>query len=228
LRKTKLLLVDSSQIFCEGLANLLQDEQSIDLVWMSNTGSEAVETAKREKPDVVAIDIQSCQSDNIETIKLIREILPSGRIVAFTRSRAGADFFAALVAGATGYILKDTSFKSFIKMIALAAEGNLVITPPMAENIIEILKYTDASRYEAQANGIRLLSEQEKQVLALIVENASNKGIASTLFLSENTVKVHMRNIMHKLHARNRVEARICAIEEGLLHYVDGTDAQQA
>jgi len=217
MRKIKLLLADNSAIFCEGLDKLLQSQQNIEVLWTSNSVSEAVKAATKYNPDVVFTDIQSSQSSSVETIQRIRQVLPNVPIILFTHSNASTDFFLAVSAGATGYILKDISFETFVKMIALAAEGNLIITPPMARSVIELLRFVDSRKRQAKVEGISSLSEQEKAVLALIVENATNKEIAETLFLSESTVKVHVRNIIRKVHARNRVEVRVCAIEQGLL-----------
>jgi len=217
MRKIKLLLADNSAIFCEGLDKLLQSQPNIEVLWTSSSVSEVVEAATKYKPDVVLTDIQSSQSSNVKTIQRIRQILPNVPIIVFTYSTENIDFFAAISAGATGYILKDTSFETLLKMIALGAEGNLVITPPIAQDVIEVLKFVDSRRCHARVEGISLLSEQEKAVLTLMARGDTNRQIASILFITENTVKVHVRNITRKLSAHNRVEARICAILAGLL-----------
>jgi len=217
MRKIKLLLVDNSEIFCEGLAKVLQYNSIISVVWTLNTVSKAVEAARKHKPDIVFIDIQSPQSSNVETIQRIRQILPHTHIIVLTYSETSTDFFSAISAGATGYILKDISSENFVKMLSLVLEGNLVIASPMAKNVIELLKFVDSRRHQAKVEGINLLSKQERAVLTLIMKGASNKTIASMLYISENTVKVHVHNIMDKLNAHNRVEARLCALQEGLL-----------
>jgi len=227
MRKIKLLLAGSSTIFCEGLAKLLESQPNIEVVWTSSSVSEVVEAATKYKPDVVLTDIQSSQSTSVKTIQRVRQVLPNVPIIVFTHSNASTDFFSAISAGATGYILKDTSFETFLKMIALGAEGNLVITPPIAQNVIEVLKFVDSRRCHARVEGISLLSKQEKAVLTLMARVNTNKQIASTLFITENTVKVHVRNIIHKLSAHNRVEARVCAILAGLLPGITRTDAKQ-
>lgn len=217
MKKIKLLLAGSSTIFCEGLTKLLESQSNIEVVWTSNSVSEVVKAATKYKPDVVLTDIQSSQSTSVKTIQRVRQVLPNVPIIVFTHSNASTDFFSAISAGATGYILKDTSFETFLKMIALGAEGNLVVTPPIAQTVIEVLKFVDSRKCHARVEGISLLSEQEKAVLSIMARGDTNKQIASILFITENTVKVHVRNIIHKLSAHDRVEASACAIEQGLL-----------
>ena len=223
----KLLLVSSSKIFCEGLASLLESKHSIDVVWTASTPSEAVEAAAKHRPDAVVVDIQFSQSSNVEAIQRIRQILPDTRVIVFTPSISSTDFFSAIKAGATGYIPTDTDVESFVEKIALVIEGNLLVSPPIAEMVIDVLKFVDSRRHQASVESIKLLSERERAVLALIAKGATNKQIASILFLSENTIRVHVRNIMQKLRARNRMEARVCAIIAGLLPGITQADAKQ-
>lgn len=226
MREINLLLIHSPGIFCQGLVKLLESEPNINVARTSSSPREAVEAARTHKPDAVLIDIDSSQPICIEVISHIRQIVPDTCIIVLTNSKASADFFSAIKAGATGYIFKDSDFENLVKAITLVAEGNLVIASPMARNVIGILKFTDERRHQATVEALNLLSEKEKAVLALIVKCAPNKEIASTLFISENTAKVHVRNIMQKLHARNRMEARVCAIEAGLLSGLTETDAK--
>lgn len=216
MSKIRLLLLDSVEIFREGLAKLLRSEPNIDVVATSSTLFEAAEAARAHKPDVVLIDIESSGGHNTELMQRILEIVPGTRIIVLTHSTAGSDFFSAIQAGATGYILKGTSFENLVKTIVLAAEGKLIIDPPIAVIAVEALRSLNEHKHEANSTQISLLSQQEKAILALMAHDASNRQIASALHISENTVKVHVHNIMQTLHARNRLEATVCAIEEGL------------
>lgn len=226
-KKVNLLLVDSFQLFREGLAKLLQSEPNIQVVSTSSTISEALEAARVYKPDVVLMDIESPEGNGIEQISRIHEVVPEAVIIVLTHLKSNAAFISTIRAGARGYILKNSNVENLVKTIALAAEGKLVVDPPLATLVIDIINSLNHRRHLAKPECIDLLSKREKAVLALIARDATNREIASALFTSESTVKVHMRNIMRKLEAHNRSEAAACAIEEGLLHGADGTGAQQ-
>lgn len=227
MRKVNSLLADSSEIYREGLAKLLQLEPTINVVSTCSTALEAIEAARVQRPDVVLVDIEFPEGNNITVISHIHEVAPDTRIIILTNSKSSIDFFSTIKAGATGYLLKDGDFKNLVRAISLAAEGKLVIDPPIATLVLEALQSLDRYRHRAKLEGINLLSQHEKAVLVLMARAATNKEIASTLFISENTAKVHVHNIMQKLQAHNRLEATICAIETGLLHSQDGTGDQQ-
>lgn len=219
--KIRLLLVDSSEIFREGLANLLQSKSNIDVVSVPSTVSQAVKAARAHKPNVVLTDVDFSEASGIELMLRIEEVVPDARIIVFTHSTKTADFFSAVKAGATGYISKDSSFESLVKTITLAAEGKLIIDLPTAKIVVAALRSLNNHKHEAKTERIALLTEQERRVIALMAQDRSNKEIAEALFTSENTVKVHVHSIMQKLSARNRLEATACAIEEGLQYSVD-------
>ncbi len=227
MRKINLLLIDSSEIFCAGLAKLLQSEQNFNVVSACSTLSEAVEAARVHKPDVMLIDVESSEDSDIQLIRCIQQIVPDIRIIVLTHSKVGTDFFSAIMMGATGYISKYSSFENLVRAVALAAEGGLVIDPPLTPLVVQALQALDEHKHLAKPEHINLLTKQEKSALALMARGATNKEIASTLFISENTVKAHVRSIMQKSHAHDRLEATICAIEEDLLHSVDRTATQQ-
>jgi two-component system nitrate/nitrite response regulator NarL len=143
-----------------------------------------------------------------------------------TLSEARSDFFFAINFGARAYIRKDIRFEDLVKTISLAATGKVIVAPPIAEAVLDALKSLNHHRHMAKAWHISLLTEKERAVLALVAQDAYNKEIADALFITENTVKVHLRNIMHKLNARSRLEVVACAIEEGLPHSLAETNAK--
>jgi len=226
MSKIRVLVVKTWEIFCGGLVKLLQSESGIDVVSVSNMVSPAVKAARAHKPDVVIADIQSSKDSSAELIQHIHEVVPDAHIVVLTHSTKMADFFSAVKAGATGYISKGSSYKSIVKTIVLAAEGKLIIDPPMAEIVIRGFKVLDEYRHGAQLNLLNTLSKQERAVLALMAHDATNSEIASALFITKNTVKIHVRTIMHKLHAHHRLAAMACAIEDGMQFSEDGTGAE--
>jgi len=224
--KIRLLLVDSSEIFREGLVNLIQSKSNIDAVSVSNKASQVVKAAKAHKPHVVLMDIESSEGSSIELIQHIHGVVPDACIVMFSHPKAKAIFFAAVTAGVTGYISKDSSLESLVKMITLAAEGTIIVDQTIAKTVVTALQALNGYRHEAIPEHISLLTNQERKVLALMAQDTSNKEIAEALFITEDTVKVHVHNIMHKLVARDRLGAAVCAIEEGLRYHVDGSRAE--
>jgi len=223
MQKIRLLLVEASEILREGLANLLQSASNLDIVSVSDTPSQAVKAARAHKPDVVLTDIESSKGSAIELMLRIQKVVPDTRIIVFTNSRRIGDFFSAMRVQAAGYISKENSVESLVKTIALAAEGKLVVGPLMAGVATGGLRALNGHRHEADLNHLNTLSKQQRAVLSLMAGALTNKDIADTLFITESTVKIHVRNIMHKLHARHRLEATVCAIEESLQYSVDGS-----
>ena len=221
--KIRLLLVEASEILREGLVKLLQSESNIDVVSVSNTVSQAVKAARAHKPHVVLTDIESSEGSGLKLILRIQKVVPDAHIIVFTNSRRIDDFFSAMRIQAAGYISKDNSVENLVKTIALTAEGKLVIDPPMAGVATGGLRALNGHRHEAELNHVNTLSKQEKRVLGLMADVATNREIANVLFITENTAKIHVSNIMHKLHAHHRLEATVCAIEESLQHNMDGT-----
>jgi len=145
--------------------------------------------------------------------------MPKARIIVLTHSNASADLLSTMSAGAAGYILKASKYSSLLKVITLVTEGKLVIDQSMARLVADIFKFIhDHMHIIIKPEQVTSLSDQEKAILALLAKDATNKEIASSLYVTENTVKVHIRNIMRKLHAHNRLEAGIYAIQAGLVH----------
>jgi len=215
--KMKLLLVDNYEVFRKGLANLLESEPNIDIVSMSSTAPEVIEAIRKHKPDIVLIDPELYES--MDVILRIQQVVPKARIIVLTHSKASIDLLSTMSAGAAGYILKDSKYESILKVITLVTEGKLVIDQSMARLAADVFKFIhDHTHIMIKPEQVTSLTEQEKAILALLAKGATNKEIATSLCVTENTVKVHVRNIMHKLHARNRLEAAICAIQAGLGH----------
>ncbi|GAH14257.1 unnamed protein product [marine sediment metagenome] len=144
--------------------------------------------------------------------------MPKVGIIVLTHSKASTDLLSTMSAGAAGYISKEIKYEDLLKTVALVSEGKLVIDQSMARLVVDVFKFIhDHSHIIVEPEQVSSLSDQEKVVMALLAKDATNKEIASSLCVTENTVKVHVRNIMRKLHIRNRIQAGIYAIQEGLL-----------
>lgn len=227
MRKTNILLIDNFEVFREGLTNLLQSEPGIEVQSVSATVPEIDKVTRRHKPDVVLIDIEWRES--IEAILHIRQIAPNARTIIITHSKESVDFFIAMSAGAAGYVLKDINYKDLVKVIALVIEGKLVIDQHMATVVTCAFEFIHSHRHVMiKPKPVSLLTDQERAVVALLVKDATNKEIASTLCITENTAKIHIRNIMRKLHVHSRLEASIYAIEEGLVNGIYETQGKNS
>ncbi|TET88289.1 MAG: response regulator transcription factor [Dehalococcoidia bacterium] len=200
-------MADKRKIFCEGLAKLLESAPDIEVVCTCCTGLEAIERANEHQPDVILIDTELPHCSTIEAMQRIHERLPNTNIIVLTHSEADADLISAVKAGARAYVSKDVSLEDLIKTIALVAEGGVVLSPPMASRLLAEINLLEEDKGAAKAGGVSLLSKREQAVLSLVAQGLTNREIATSLFISEHTVKVHLRNIMGKFHAHTRQQA---------------------
>ncbi|MBN1369636.1 MAG: response regulator transcription factor [Dehalococcoidaceae bacterium] len=168
------------------------------------------------KPDVILIDTSLTNIDAFELMKTISSQLPLAKIITLTHSQASSDLYASLEAGARAYVSKSTSMESLIQIIRLVNQGTVIISQPVSEGLLS--KFTSPNVVLGQEAKTVALTRQEQLVLSLVEQGSTNKDIASTLVISEHTVKVHMRNIMEKLHANTRQQAIFFAKDQGLLN----------
>jgi len=225
--KIRILLADKNQIFLEGLVNVLERETNIEVVGVCRSGLEAVKSADEHQPDVILIDTELPECSGIEAMQRIHKRLSKVSIIVLTNSEVDADLISAVRAGARAYISKDVSVGNLIKVISLVAEGEVIVSPPMAARILGEFTLLENYKDAAKLEYCDLLSEREQVVLSFVAQGFFNKQIATTLFISENTVKVHLRNIMEKLHAHNRQQAVVLARVKDWLPEVTKTTTKQ-
>jgi DNA-binding NarL/FixJ family response regulator len=212
--KVKVLLIDNYEVYREGLANLLEAEQNIDVVSRSATAPEVINVIREHRPDIVLIDLELYESIDIKS--RMQQVARNTRIVVLTHSKSSTDFFSTMSAGAAGYVLKDSKYESLLKVIALVNEGKIVIDQSLASLVFDAFNFIHShARIKITPEQIASLTNQERAILVLLAKYATNKEIARSLYVSENTVKVHVRNIMRKLSAHNRLEAGISAMHAG-------------
>ena len=205
--KIRLLLADKSEIFREGLTKLLEHEPNIEVVYACGRGLEAVESANKYQPDIILIDTGLSECSGIEAIQRIHERLPKTSIIVLTHSEANGEFLTTVRAGARAYISKDIGVENLIKIITLVAEGEVIVYSLIAARLLLEFNSLGERKDAAKSGDITPLSERERSVLALVAQGLTNREVATTLFISEHTVKVHLRNIMEKLHAHTRQQA---------------------
>lgn len=196
---------------------VLESEDGIEVVGEASDGDEAVTAAEELVPDVVLMDVRMPKRSGIEATRAIAEVLPTARIVMLTVSDEEEDLYDAIKAGAAGYLLKEISIEEVAGAIRQVVDGQSLITPSMASKLLaeftNLAKKADAR----QAVLTPKLTARELEVLKLVAQGMSNKEIAAELYISENTVKNHVRNILEKLHLHSRMEAVVYAVREKIL-----------
>ncbi|KUO51455.1 MAG: two-component system response regulator [Desulfitibacter sp. BRH_c19] len=211
----KVLLVDDHPLITEGLEKILSFDDAIRVVGKANDGNQAVEIAMKVKPDVVVMDINMPGIDGIEACLKIRDILPRTEIIALTVCEEEDRILQILKAGAKGYFLKDVEPERLIDAIKNVQKGQSFIHPQIAAKVLS--SYTTlASRQNKDFKG-NDLTDREMELVKLLAKGLNNKEIASTLFISEKTVKNHITNILRKLDLRDRVQVAIWAIKEKVI-----------
>ncbi len=201
-----LLLVDDHPMMRRGIRQLIELESDLVVVGEANNGEEATELVKHLNPDLVLLDNNMPQLNGVETLKRLRDQGFTGKILLFTVSDAENDVRDAMRFGADGYLLKDMEPEHLITRLREALQGNLVVSPALTTVLAQALR-------SPQGASSLDLTERERQVLKMIAGGLSNKMVGNKLGITEGTVKVHVKNLLHKLGLRSRVEAAVWAME---------------
>lgn len=210
-----MIVADDQELFRRGLTMLLSHEPDIEVVAEADDGVVATELAATHAPDVVLLDVRMPRRDGIEACRIIREDNPSTKVIMLTVSDEEADLYEAVKNGAAGYLLKDSSIEEVAQGVRVVADGQSLISPSMAVKLIDEFKQMSKPE-RSQVPGLRL-TERELEVLRLVATGLNNREIAKRLFISENTVKNHVRNMLEKLQLHSRMEAVMYAVKEKLL-----------
>jgi DNA-binding NarL/FixJ family response regulator len=220
----RVLIADDHALFRRGLEMVLEEEDDIDLVGQASDGTEAVTVAGESLPDVVLMDIRMPKSSGIEACRATKEVAPSAKIVILTISDEEEDLFEAIRAGASGYLLKDIPLDEVAEAVRAVHGGQSLINPSMAGKLLTefaTLAKRDTEEEEAAAQHVAppKLTDREMEVLKLVARGMNNRDIAKELFISENTVKNHVRNILEKLQIHSRMEAVMIAVRQKLIEF---------
>jgi DNA-binding NarL/FixJ family response regulator len=201
----RVLIADDHALFRDSLKSLLA-ARDLEVVGEARDGVEAVELAKKLKPDVILMDLTMPRLDGLAATKQLAAELPDVKVVVLTASDDDANLFEAIKAGASGYLLKNLESEQFFALLEGVSRGAPALTPALARKLLsEFAKPSPARRAHEDPDA---LTERELDVLELIVEGVtSNRKLANRLGISENTVKFHVRNILDKLHLHNRAQA---------------------
>ena len=215
LTELSVLLVDDHDLFRTGLRTVL-GENGLQIVGEAATGTQAVELCGRLAPDVVVMDLRMPGMSGVEATRLIAARHPHSRVLVLTISADEGDVMDAIVAGASGYLLKDAGVGEVLAGIEAVARGEALVSPQIAGKLLDRVR-AQAARPTPSESAIGDLSERELQVLRLIADGLDNTQIAADLVISPKTVKNHISNILMKLQMENRIQAAVYAVRCGIV-----------
>jgi DNA-binding NarL/FixJ family response regulator len=216
MEKLRILLVDDHILFRKGIASLLSTRPDMTVAGEASDGLEAVKMAQETKPDLILRDVNMPRQGGLETVKVLKEEMSEIPIVMLTVSDDDDDLFEAVKSGAKGYLLKNLEPQQLYDMLDRVRQGEAAISGSMATKILQEFRKPQSIEV-GQAGSPDELTPRETDVLEQVVTGATNKEIAETLFITENTVKIHLRNILEKLHVQNRIQAAVHAVRTGML-----------
>jgi DNA-binding NarL/FixJ family response regulator len=213
----RVMICDDHALFRRGLRMVLESEEGMEVVAEAEDGAEAMRQAEELAPDVVLMDVRMPNISGIDATRQIAEAVPSAKILMLTVSDEEDDLYDAIKAGANGYLLKEISIEEVASAIRAVITGQSLISPSMASKLLNEFNQLARRAEEKSSVPSPRLTERELEVLRLVATGMSNREIASQLYISENTVKNHVRNILEKLHLHTRMEAVMYAVKEKLL-----------
>jgi DNA-binding NarL/FixJ family response regulator len=213
----RVVVADDHALFRRGLIMVLELEDGVEVVGEAEDGTEVVRLVEELAPDVVLMDVRMPKVSGIEATRAISQAVPTAKILMLTVSDDEDDLYDAIKAGANGYLLKEISIEEVAASIRAVVTGQSLISPSMASKLLSEFTALAKRADERQAMPSPRLTERELEVLKLVAQGMSNREIAAELFISENTVKNHVRNILEKLHLHSRMEAVVYAVREKLL-----------
>ncbi len=209
MNELRVLLVDDHSLFRKGVGALLANREDIEVVGEASNGLEGIERARELLPDAILMDIGMPRCNGLEAARIIKQEMPHVHIIMLTVSDDDRNLFAAIKNGADGYLLKRFEPQELYDTLAKIQRGETPMSSLVASKILNEFRQSKQSGQE--------LTSREIEILELVVQGKTNNEIAGALCLSENTVKIHLRNILEKLHLENRIQAALYAVHQGLV-----------
>ncbi|MGD8623362.1 MAG: response regulator transcription factor [Anaerolineae bacterium] len=213
----RVLIADDHAIVRKGICALLATEPDIEVVAEAEDGQEAVDQVQKLQPDVVLMDLVMPGTDGLEATRRITAMQPTVRILVLTSFAGDDKVFPAIKAGALGYLLKDSRPEDLVEAIQQVYQGESSLHPSIARKLLREL-----AEPVGQGHSVDTLTERELEVLCLVAQGHSNRGISTQLTISEATVRTHVSNILSKLNLDSRTQAALYALREGLASLYDG------
>lgn len=217
MEKIKVLIADDHGVVREGLMAMLNTIDVVHVVGAAKNGMEAVEKSKNLLPDVILMDLHMPRMNGVEATRQIKREFPHIGIIALTMDEEQQHIFDLVLAGATGYLLKDSDSSQVVDAILTIARGDSLIHPSVASKILAEFSLLAGTKSQKRPLVDHDLTEREITVLQLVASGQTNKEVANSLELSEKTVKNHLGNIFHKLHVYDRTQAAVLAIRRGII-----------
>lgn len=211
----RVMLVDDHALFRAGLASLLR-AWGLQVVGEAGSGGEAISKATELTPDLVFMDINMPGLNGLEATRALKAQMPETKVIILTVSDDEKDLFEAIKSGAEGYLLKNLREEEFAELVRRIEKGEPVMSPGLAKRILQ--EFVSLSGGRGQPEGETGVTQREQEVLEQVAQGAANKEIAAALFISENTVNYHMKNILSKLHLKNRAQVVAWAVERGFAY----------
>ena len=213
--KITVMIADDHMLMREGLKQLLELENDIDVIAQAGDGEEAIAQASEYNPDVVLLDINMPRMNGIDTLKRFKDLGIDSKVIMLTIHEDREYLYETMKIGANGYLLKDSDAGSLINAIKGVHKGQTYIQPSIVSLLVENMDQGDG-RYNEEVAKIELLTKREYEVLTLIAEGLDNRTIANKLYISEKTVKNHVSSILKKLDVNNRIQAAIFAFKTNI------------
>lgn len=216
MKVLRVLLVDDHALFRRGVASLMDSQDEFEIVGEAADGLDALGKTRELAPDLILMDINMPRCDGLAATRIIKSEFPDVKIVMLTVSDSDQSLFEAIKAGAEGYLLKNLEPAQLFALLRGVSRNEAPISPVLAARILGEFARQQAPEKSATPR-TEDLSPREREVLKLVTEGLTNREIATALFITENTVKNHLRNILDKLHLKNRAQAAAFAIKNGLV-----------
>jgi DNA-binding NarL/FixJ family response regulator len=213
MHKQRVMLVDDHEVVRLGLKALIERRPDMEVVAEASSGAEAITKSQAHRPDVIIMDIRLGGSSGIEACASISQLLPEVKIIMLTSYAEDEMLFAAIRAGAAGYVLKQAGGQEVIRAIETVSQGNSLLDPSLTERVFAEVRR--AARAQESA-AFSQLTEQERRVLLLVADGKTNREIAQELHLGQGTVRNYVSNILSKLGLSNRAEAAAYATKHNL------------